>query len=76
MLSFFPVYKALNDLLFKGSILIKKKKMNKVFECSQLLTSVAMVLPLSMLQSKGYDIVILRAYRLLLYISILLQKIV
>lgn len=50
--------------------------MNKVFECSQLLTSVAMVLPLSMLQSKGYDIVILRAYRLLLYISILLQKIV
>lgn len=48
--------------------------MNKVFECSQLLTSVAMVLPLSMLQSKGYDIVILRAYRLLLYISILLQK--
>lgn len=74
MLSFFPVYKALNDLLFKGSILIKKK-MNKVFECSQLLTSVAMVLPLSM-QSKGYDIVILRAYRLLLYISILLQKIV
>lgn len=75
MLSFFPVYKALNDLLFKGSILIKKK-MNKVFECSQLLTSVAMVLPLSMLQSKGYDIVILRAYGLLLYISILLQKIV
>lgn len=26
MLSFFPVYKALNDLLFKGSILIKKNE--------------------------------------------------
>lgn len=51
MLSFFPVYKALNDLLFKGSILIKK--MNKVFECSQLLTSVAMVLPLSICKAKG-----------------------